>query len=100
MENKKKFNKQDYDNKYIKDNKDRINFLMVKGTKMLIKSAADELGITPSEFIRIAINEKLDNIKNEIPDAVIANSIDWLKSHNHTDDEIIDFLKSIGKNRD
>lgn len=33
MEGKKKFNKQDYDNQYIKAHKDRINFLMEKGTK-------------------------------------------------------------------
>ena len=59
MEEKKKFNKQDYDNQYIKNNKDRINFLMDKGTKDRIKLAADKTGKTSSEFIREAIEEKL-----------------------------------------
>ena len=51
--------KQDYDNWYIKECKDRINFLMDKGTKDRIKLAADKLGQKPSEFIREAIEEKL-----------------------------------------
>lgn len=59
METKKKFNKQDYDNQYIKNNKDRINFVMEKGTKDRIKAAADQAGQTSSEFIREAIEEKL-----------------------------------------
>ena len=56
MENKKK---QNYDNQYIKNNKDRINFVMDKGTKDRIKLGADKLGQTSSEFIREAIEEKL-----------------------------------------
>ena len=59
MEEKKKFNKQDYDNKYIKEHKDRINFLMDKGTKDRIKLAADKKGQTSSEFIREAIEKAL-----------------------------------------
>ena len=59
MEEKKKFNKQNYDNQYIKNNKDRINFVMDKGTKDRIKLGADKEGINASEFIRKAIEEKL-----------------------------------------
>ncbi len=55
----KKFNKQEYDNKYIKENKDRINFLMEKGTKEKINLAAKALNISASEFVRQAIEEKL-----------------------------------------
>ena len=32
-EKKEKFNKVEYDNRYIKENKDRINFVMPKGRK-------------------------------------------------------------------
>ena len=56
---KKKFNKTSYDNQYIKEKKDRINFLMDKGTKDRIKLAADKAGTTPSEFIRTAIEKEL-----------------------------------------
>lgn len=69
METKKKFNKQDYDNQYIKNNKDRINFLMDKGTKDRIKLAADKTGQTSSEFIREAIEEKL--YKCGIPKSIV-----------------------------
>lgn len=57
-EKKKKFNKQDYDNAYIRDNKDRINFLMPKGYKARIKTAADAAGISAAEWIRQAIDSK------------------------------------------
>ena len=63
MEEKKRFNKTEYDNRYIKEHKDRINFLMEKGTKERIKAAADQAGQTSSEFIRDAIEEKLIRAK-------------------------------------
>ena len=37
-EKKEKFNKVEYDNRYIKENKDRINFVMPKGRKNDIKA--------------------------------------------------------------
>lgn len=51
--------KADYDNWYIKNVKERINFVMDKGTKDRIKLAADKTGQTSSEFIREAIEERL-----------------------------------------
>ena len=50
-------------NTWQKENKDRINFLMDKGTKERIKAAADQAGQTSSEFIREAIEEKLIRAK-------------------------------------
>jgi len=58
----KKFNKQEYDNKYIKENKDRLNFLMEKGTKERIEQAAKTLNISASEFVRQAIEEKIKRL--------------------------------------
>ena len=43
----------------LKEHKDRINFLMDKGTKDRIKLAADKKGQTSSEFIREAIEAAL-----------------------------------------
>ena len=51
--------KTEYDNWYISTQKERINFVMEKGTKDRIKLAADKTGKTSSEFIREAIEEKL-----------------------------------------
>lgn len=62
--------KKDYDNWYIKTQKERINFVMEKGTKDRIKLAADKTGQTSSEFIREAIEEKL--YKCGIPKSMIA----------------------------
>lgn len=52
-------------NAWQKENKDRINFLMEKGTKDRIKAAADQAGIKPSEFIREAIEEKLQKTEKK-----------------------------------
>lgn len=57
---KEKFNKQKYDNEYIKNNKDRINFLMPKGRKEEIQQIAKASGITASEWINAAITEKMN----------------------------------------
>ena len=46
-------------NAWQKENKDRINFLMDRGTKDRIKLAAAKAGQTPSEFIREAIEKAL-----------------------------------------
>ena len=46
-------------NAWANNERDRINFLMPKGTKQRIKEAAGKLGITASEFVRQAIEEKL-----------------------------------------
>jgi uncharacterized protein (DUF1778 family) len=46
-------------NAWQKENKDRINFLMDKGTKDRINLAAEKEGIKASEFIRRAIEDRL-----------------------------------------
>lgn len=51
--------KSQYDYWYISQKKERISFVMDKGTKDRIKLAADKTGQNSSEFIREAIEEKL-----------------------------------------
>ena len=58
-EKKEKFNKVEYDNRYIKENKDRINFVMPKGRKNDIKAYAQSAGISATEWINQAILEKM-----------------------------------------
>lgn len=55
-----KLSKQDYNNKYIAEKFDRLNFVMPKGTKEKIQAAAELAGIKPSEWVRQAIFEKLE----------------------------------------
>lgn len=46
--------------------KDRINFVMDKGTKEQINQAARAEGISAAEWLRRAIDEKLGNAPPEI----------------------------------
>ena len=57
MEDKITRNKRHY--QWMKEHCDRISFVMPVGTKDRIKEAAGKLGITASEFVRQAIEEKL-----------------------------------------
>ena len=59
-----KLNKQNYDNKYIAEKFDRLNFVMPKGTKEKIQAAAEREGVKSSEWVRRAIMEKLENACN------------------------------------
>ena len=59
MKGKEPFNKIEYNNEYIKNNKDRINFVMPKGTKDEIKAYAKSAGMSASEWINEAIKEKM-----------------------------------------
>lgn len=57
-EQKKKRNQRQ--DQWKRDNRERINILFPKGTKDRIKVAADELKISVSEFVLQAINEKIN----------------------------------------
>lgn len=46
-------------NAWQKENVDRINFVMPKGYKAVINETAKRMDITASEFIRGAINDRL-----------------------------------------
>ncbi len=63
-EQKKKNNKRM--NEWKKANRERINFLMPQGYKNRINAAAAVLGISASEFIRRAIDEKIK--RDGLPD--------------------------------
>lgn len=52
---------QEYDAEYKRNNYDRINFLMPKGYKDRIKQKAENEGISVSEWLRNAIDDKLNN---------------------------------------
>lgn len=60
-ENKKPFDQNKYDYAYKKSHYDRINFLMPKGTKERIQTKAQEMDLSVSDFIRQAIEEKLQS---------------------------------------
>lgn len=57
MVDTQKRNKRQYE--WQKENTDRLNFVMPKGMKSRIIEASEKLDMNASEFIRVAINEKL-----------------------------------------
>jgi len=58
-------NKHNERQKRYQHTKDRINFVMEKGTKERIQTASDALNISCAEFIRRAIEEKLQGIEEK-----------------------------------
>lgn len=57
----KSFNKVEYDNKFQKENYDRINFLVKKGKKEELKRHIFEFGYkSMNDFIAQAVNEKIE----------------------------------------
>lgn len=58
-------NKHNERQKRYQHTKDRINFVMEKGTKERIQDASDVLNISCAEFIRRAIEEKLQGIEEK-----------------------------------
>ena len=65
MEEKEKFNKVAYDNAFIKENYDRINFIVPKGEKEVIKAAAKRVGKSVNAYILDAIHEKMSQSSND-----------------------------------
>lgn len=63
MENKQ-FDKVRYDNNYIKNNYDRINFVMPKGLKEEIKEYAKRNKTSATDWIIQAIKEKMERQDN------------------------------------
>lgn len=46
--------------KWIDENRDRINLVFSKGTKEQVQAAADLAGLSKSQWIEAAIKEKLE----------------------------------------
>ena len=59
LENAKKFDQIEYQNKYIKEKYDCINLTVPKGEKAIIKEKANDVGISVNEYIYQAIKEKM-----------------------------------------
>lgn len=50
----------DYKNKWLSDNKERINLFVDKGYKDKIKTAATTAGMSLNKFIVSAVEEKIE----------------------------------------
>lgn len=59
------FDQVKYQNDYIRENYDRINLAFPKGEKAAIKEAARKEGVSMSEYILAAVDEKMGRINKE-----------------------------------
>lgn len=76
-------------------NKAEIKIRMSKPYKDIVKQKASEAGMSVNAYVMEAIEEKIDNVKDEIPGDIFENLMDWLKREGHTDEEITDCLKCL-----
>lgn len=51
-----------YDNKYNKENYDRITMMSPKGTKEKLNKYAERAGLSASGFLNTAMNEKMERM--------------------------------------
>jgi len=74
-----------------------MNVLFPIGTKEQIQRSAYNKKMSASEYIRNAIARQIteDEEGGSIPDKVITNSIEWLRSHGHKEKEITDFIEHL-----
>lgn len=82
--------------KWQKANYSRIPLDVPKEYHVYLKGVAASAGMSLNGFIKEAIEEKCQNVKDELPPEILPNAMKWLKEHGHTDDEIIDFIKCLG----
>lgn len=59
------FDQVKYQNDYIRENYDRISLAFPKGEKAAIKEAARKEGVSMSEYILAAVDEKMGIINKE-----------------------------------
>lgn len=52
-------NRTDYKNKHIKENYDRINLVLPKGQKSLLKGFCEKMGISLNEYVKLLIQADL-----------------------------------------
>lgn len=83
--------------KWQKENYSRIPLDVPKPYHEYLKGVAKANNISLNGFIKQAIEEKCQNVKDEIPEGILPKAMDWLRDHGHSDDEVVDFLRTIGK---
>lgn len=83
--------------KWVNENRERINLLFRMGSKDRIKEAANATGLSLSQWVQNAIDEQIKREQDgdEIPQGMIDSLIKWLKDHKHNESEILDCIKFI-----
>lgn len=83
--------------KWQKENYSRIPLDVPKEYHTYLKGVAAAAGMSLNGFIKEAIEEKCQNVKDELPPEILPNAMKWLKDHGYSDEEIMDFIQYLGK---
>ena len=78
----------------------QITIDVLKQYHEYLKGVAEVQGLTVNEFIEEAIDEKLQNVKDELPPSLVPNLVKWLKAHDHTEQEIVDCIMHLADEED
>lgn len=82
--------------KYKRENYSRIPLDVPKEYHEYIKARAKQDGQTVNAWIKQAMEERAQNVSEEIPPDVIKNIKQWMLEHGHTLDDYMDLLKYLG----
>ena len=83
--------------KYKKDKYSRIPLDVPKEYHEYIKARAEQDGQSVNAWIKQAIDQRAQNVSEEIPPDVITNLKEWLLNHGHTLEDYIDCIQYLGK---
>ena len=78
----------------------QITIEVVKQYHEFLKGIAEVEGMTVNEFIEEAIDEKLQNVKDELSPSLVPNLVKWLKAHGHIEEEIVDCIMHLADEED
>lgn len=60
-----------------------------------VKIKAKEFGMSVNGFIKQAIDEKCEGVKDELPQELIPNLMKWLEEHGHSESDIVDCISHL-----
>ena len=82
--------------KWQKENYSRIPLDVPKEYHEYLKGVAKACGMSLNGYIKEAIEEKAQNVKEELPPEILPRAMKWLEDHGHSPDEIVDFVQFLG----
>ena len=99
VSDKAKDNQRKYKQDFAKKNYSRVPLDVSKEYHEYLKALAQANGMSLTAFIKLAIEEKAQNAKDEIPAEYITNLKTWLLDHGHTLEDYLDCLQYLGKEK-
>lgn len=97
ISDKAKENQRKYKQDFAKKNYSRVPLDVPKEYHEYLKELAKASGMSLTAYIKQAIEEKAQNVNEEIPPELYANLKQWLLNHGHSLEDYLDCVMYIGK---